>query len=156
MKITGQIFLKSFLLCVIATCLALGLSSFHRSVKAPVNTVSADSLFGDQKVREVLTSQQLFMVKVSPVKGKNAKKGLFDFKAELRDAFMVILYDKDTSRTELDWVMCPDGKCPIATTYRSGTPGYKQLDVWIANARKSNAESKKRLESLARRAVKTK
>jgi hypothetical protein len=152
MKITRQTSLQWFLRCAIAVFFILGLASFEKIAVAPVNPRHADSLTNSQKERQVLLSQQLFMVKASPVKGKNAKKGLVDFKAELRDAFMVILYDKGTSRTELDWVMCPDGKCPIGATYRYGTPGYKQLDAWIANGRKSNAESKKRLEGLARRA----
>jgi antitoxin component YwqK of YwqJK toxin-antitoxin module len=144
MKISRQISLQPFLQCVVAVVFILGLASFKKTAAVRVNPRYADSLANSRKEREVLTSRQLFMIKVSPVKGKNAKKGLVDFKAELRDAFMVILYDKDTSRTELDWVMCPNGKCPIAATYKYGTPGYKQLDVWIANAKKSNVKSKKR------------
>ena len=81
-------------------------------------------------VREVLTSQQLFVVTATPVKGKDAGK-LFDLKGELRDAFMIIGYLDNGSVEELKWTMCPDGKCPETGTFKAGTKEYAKLDSLI-------------------------
>lgn len=133
--------------CAVSAFLLLSLNSIG-ATPAHVCISLIDSVRHNGKVREVLTSQQLFLVEATPIKGPKAKKGDVNFKAELRDAFMVILYAKDTSSTELDWVMCPNGKCPIAKTYNQGTPEYTQLDTWITNARKNNIMLTKRLNSL--------
>jgi len=106
-----------------------------------------DSTTNDQKIREVLTSQQLFVVELSPRKDKSAKKGIVNFRAELRDAFKVILYDKDTSITELDWTMFPDGACPVIGTFKSSTIAYTQLNVLMADARKNNIEMERKLKA---------
>ncbi|PTT02550.1 hypothetical protein DBR11_04485 [Pedobacter sp. HMWF019] len=86
------------------------------------------------KKREVFTSQQLFTTKVSALK-KKGKKDLLDYKAELRDAFKIVAYDGDTTYTELNWTMCPDGKCPEAGLYESETEVYKKLDELIVRAK---------------------
>jgi len=97
------------------------------------------------KSREILTSQQLFIVEISHVKGEKDVR----FKAELRDAFKIICYDKDHTFTELNWVLCPDGQCPIPGTYNAGTAEYRHLDAIIANSRKNSAKLK-RLDKLAK------
>lgn len=106
-----------------------------------IDTSLADTTFKDSIKRQVLLSQQLFVVKITPAKGKKAKKGIVDVKAELRDAFTVILYNKDTARIELEDAMCPDGKCPVGRMYDYGTAEYKHLDVLMADARRRLAES---------------
>jgi hypothetical protein len=113
------------------------------------DTFSADSNVTVEKEREVLLSQQLFVVKLSKVKGPkktNSKK--VNVKAELRDAFMIQRYDNGKSSTELSWTMCPNGVCPVGGTYKMGTPEYKQLDLVIAQAKQANAKSQKELKAL--------
>ena len=61
-------------------------------------------------VREILTSQQLFVTKLMPSSGKFKSKRQ-EFEGELRDAFKVIKYKGDSSYAELDWTLCPDGSC---------------------------------------------
>jgi len=65
----------------------------------------------EPEIREILTSQQLFVTKLMPLAGKYKKTGQGD-KAELRDAFKVIRYEGDSTYLELDWTLCPDGNCP--------------------------------------------
>ncbi|MFC0512676.1 hypothetical protein ACFFGT_00635 [Mucilaginibacter angelicae] len=113
--------------------------------------LSADSNLRVEKVREVLLSQQLFVVKLSKVKSPkktSSKKVNVNFKAELRDAFMITRYDNGKSNTELSWTMCPNGVCPVPGTYKIGTPEYKQLDLVIARAKQANAKSQKELNAL--------
>lgn len=86
------------------------------------------------KKREVLTSQQLFTTKVSALK-KKGKKDLLNYKAELRNAFKIVAFDGDTTFTELDWTMCPDGKCPEVGLYESETEAYKKLDGLIVRSK---------------------
>ena len=107
------------------------------------NLITIDN---EPAVREVLISQQLFVTKLTPVKGRFRKKKQ-KFEAELRDAFKVILYDKDTSITELDWTMFPDGACPVIGTFKSGTVAYTQLNALIADARKNNIEMERKLKA---------
>jgi hypothetical protein len=116
------------------------------SVSAPKN--AGDSIRRESKIREVLTSQQLFLVELTEIKGKSKKKKFVNFKAELRDAFMIICYDNDKSFKEQDWAMCPAGKCPTPGTYNWGTPAYKQLDTLMAEARKKELTLKKRIDSM--------
>jgi hypothetical protein len=99
-------------------------------------------------VREVLTSQQLFVVKMTRARQKSAKQPLLNFKAELRDAFTVLCYEKDTSYTELKWTMCPGGVCPTTGAFKFGTPGYKKLDTLMAQAKQAEAKSRKTMNAL--------
>jgi hypothetical protein len=62
-------------------------------------------------VREILTSQQLVVTKLIPLKGK-LKKTKQGFEAELREVFKVIKYENDSTYVELDWTLCPSGCCP--------------------------------------------
>jgi hypothetical protein len=127
-----------FILCNCSTIYAI------RSDKLP-----ADSNVTVEKEREVLLSQQLFVVKLSKVKSlkkTNSKK--VNVKAELRDAFMIQRYDNGKSSTELSWTMCPNGVCPVGGTYKMGTPEYKRLDLVIAQAKQANAKSQKELNAL--------
>jgi hypothetical protein len=94
----------------------------------------ADSSRNASRVREVLTSQQLFVVKIHPIKRKNAKPHTVKVRAELRNAFRVTSYENDTPHMDLNWAMCPGGVCSIPGTYKFGTPGYKKLDTPIAMA----------------------
>ena len=133
---------------VLILCTVFLLCNSH-SVQAALNNKSLqDSSLHSSKTREILLSQQLFTVKVSKPKSKKAKPGVVDFKAELRDAFTIICYDKDKSYTELDWTMCPDGKCPISGTCRFGSAKYKQLDTLIANTKLANIKAMKQLKAL--------
>jgi hypothetical protein len=106
------------------------------------------------KVREILLSQQLFVVEISPVKGSKPKDKLVNFKAELRDAFMVICYDGDKTITELNWTMCPNGKCPIAKTYNWGTPEYNQVDTLMREGKASTRKLEARIRELKKQAGK--
>jgi hypothetical protein len=103
------------------------------------------------KVREVLTGQHLFIVELSPVKGSKPKNKRVNFKAENRDAFMIICYDGDKTIKELDWTMCPNGKCPIAGTYDWGTKAYNQLDPVISAAKESNLKLQNRIKKFKRK-----
>ena len=90
----------------------------------------SDSSFSKSNVREVLTGQQLFVVELSKHKktgGKTAK-----FKAELRDAFKVISYEKDSASTLVNWKMCSEKCKPAPGTYYPGTKEYKKLDSLLA------------------------
>jgi len=82
-------------------------------------------------VREILTSQQLVVTKLIPLKGKlkETKQG---FEAELRDVFKVIKYDNDSIYVELDWTLC-SGRCPEMGQYKEGTPGYRKIDNLISS-----------------------
>ncbi|POY35879.1 hypothetical protein C3K47_14115 [Solitalea longa] len=94
----------------------------------PNNLHVSDSTLDHEKIREVLTSQQLFVVEAKP-NGKNVK-----FKAELRDAYKIIKYDKDSSSIELNWTMCTKNCCPQPGFYSYGTTEYKKLDTLIKAA----------------------
>jgi hypothetical protein len=116
---------------------------------ASMDKPSIDTIHRKLKVREVLTSQQLFLVELSPIKGKRSKKGNYiNFKAELRDAFMIYCYDNDKVIKEQDWAMCPNGLCPKPGSYNWGTPEYKQLDTLMAQTKKREMDFKKRVDSL--------
>lgn len=101
---------------------------------------TSDTTKNHDAPREVLTSQQLFVVEVQPVKKGKLKNKRVNFRAELRGAFQVFKYTKDTSIVELDWVMCPDGNCPEAKYYEPGTAEYAQLDVLIKNTKAALAK----------------
>jgi len=104
--------------------------SLAASLTKPGNHI--DSISSEKKVREILTSQQLFMVKISSIKGKKSR---FKFKAELRDAFLIVRYDGDKTITELNWTKCPNGNCPVPGQYNFGTTEYNQIDSLIVNAK---------------------
>jgi hypothetical protein len=95
--------LKTILRAIPALILIASLVFYSRtSSYATINgKLLTDSVPYPSKVREVLTSQQLFVVKMTRAKQKSAKHPLVNFKAELRDAFTIICYEKDTSYTEL-------------------------------------------------------
>jgi hypothetical protein len=118
------------------------LSNINNGLKAQERYPAklTDSNLHSQKIREVLTSRQLFTIDLSSVNKRPSKGDLANFKAELRDAFKVILYEKDTSFTELNWAMCPDGKCPAVGMFKSGTLEYMQVDAWINQVRKRNVK----------------
>ena len=98
-----------------------------------------DSTHNKPNVREVLTSQQLFVVEISDTI-YSTKDTTVKFRAELRDAFKVIGYDDNRSYTELEWVMCPEDNCPVPRLYKLGTADYNKLDRLIADAKnKTNA-----------------
>lgn len=86
-------------------------------------------------MREILTSEQLFVTKLAPVKSKS-KKAKQKFEARLHDAFKVIRYQGDSSYVELDWTLCPDGDCPEMGQFEEGTSGYKKIDSLIKSTRK--------------------
>jgi hypothetical protein len=120
----------------------------NKITKASTNIASPTD--STAKQREVLLSQQLFVVKLSKPKNKKAKLGIVDMKAELRDAFTIICYGKDKTVTELNWSMCPDGKCPVPGTYNYGSRQYKQLDTLMAQVKQANIKSKKEVVALAK------
>jgi hypothetical protein len=124
------------------------LNNCHSVYALANGKLSADSIVNALKERQVLLSQQLFVVKLSKAKKTAPKKVNVDFKAELRDAFMIVCYENGKSYTELNWAMCPNGACPISGTFKSGTPQYKQLDLLIAQIKQANAKSQKELEAL--------
>ncbi|MEO3406397.1 hypothetical protein AAFN85_20965 [Mucilaginibacter sp. CAU 1740] len=136
------------LLWVLIITVAFLIGNKHNTQALTSHKLSTDSVPNSTKQREVLLSQQLFVVKLSKLKSKPDKPQKVNFKAELRDAFMVICYDKNKTITELNWTMCPNGKCPITGTFNYGSAQYKQLDTVIANARLANAQSTKKLKSL--------
>jgi hypothetical protein len=100
----------------------------------PVSTPS--TLVSEPSVREVFTSQRLFVTKLVPVKGKfnKTKQG---YKAELRDAFKVIRYENDSSYVELDWTLCPDGHCPEVGEFSEGSTKYREIDSLIKSLNKT-------------------
>lgn len=119
----------------------------NNNVHAALNhKLSKDS--SEQVSREVLTSQQLFMVKMSKGKKTRSGKRLVNFKAELRDAFMIVCYKGDKSFTEQSWRMCPDGKCPVPGTYEIGSEKYKHLDTLMAATKLADIKARKKLVAL--------
>lgn len=92
-------------------------------------------------VREILTSQHLFVVKLSPPtsKSKNARR---KFEAAMRDTFTVIRHEGDSSYVELDWTMCPDGKCPEVGQFEEGSQAYIKIDSLIQASTKKSAPRK--------------
>ena len=132
-------------LILIASLLFYSGTSSYATINGKLLT---DSVRHPSKVREVLTSQQLFVVKMTPAKQKSAKHPLVNFKAELRDAFTIICYEKDTSYTELKWTMCPGGACPLTGTFNAGTPGYKKLDTLMAQAKQNAIIAQKKTNAL--------
>jgi hypothetical protein len=142
MKLIRKTYLRTILTFILVPFLLL--CDFSRS-SATINTTPFINSGPDSsKVREVFLSQQLFVVEVSKIKRKNTKHHRVHFKAENRDAFMITCYKNDTSYTELYWTMCSGGICPVAGTYKFGTPGYKQLDSLIAQAKQSKIKLKKK------------
>ena len=91
------------------------------------NLITIDN---EPAIREVLTSQQLFVTKLTPIKGR-FRKTKQKFEAELRDAFKVVIYKSDSTYVELDWTMCPDGKCPDVGQFEEGTLAYARIDSLI-------------------------
>lgn len=81
-------------------------------------------------IREILTSEKLVVTKLIPLRVK-LKKTKQEFEAELRDVFKVIKYDSDSSYGELDWTLCPSGRCPEMGQFKEGTLGYKKIDNLI-------------------------
>ncbi|MEJ7559942.1 MAG: hypothetical protein WKF66_16640 [Pedobacter sp.] len=81
-------------------------------------------------VREILTSQQLFVTILMPLTGKY-KKTRQGYEARLQDAFKVIKYEDDSTYVELDWTLCPNGNCPEIGQFKEGTSNYKQIDSLI-------------------------
>jgi len=135
--------------------ISISLLPFSYLHAASMDDSSKDTTRLHLKVREVLTSQQLFLVKISSIKGKRSKKGnYFNFKAELRDAFMINCYDNDKIIKEQDWAMCPNGICPKTGTFNWGTPEYKQLDTLMAQTKVREMNFKKQVDSL-KKAAKT-
>lgn len=105
--------------------------SLHRETSAKKKAPARHSISKDQlKSREVYTSQQLFVVEISPKRKPSDKR--VKFKAELRDAFKIICYDQDTTYTELNWTMCQDNNCPRPGVYDQGTAEYNKLAEIIA------------------------
>jgi hypothetical protein len=86
----------------------------------------------DAAVREILTSEQLFVTKLTPI--KNTKNTKQKFEARLRGAFKVIRYQGDSSYVELDWTLCPNGQCPQMGQFEEGTSGYRKIDTLIKSA----------------------
>ncbi len=151
MKLTCRFLLHSRnLLLIIVILFSVALDATAKA-RLFIDTSLVDTIFKDSIKRQVLLSQQLFVVKITPAKGEKAKKGIVDVKAELRDAFTVILYTKDTARIELEDAMCPDGKCPVGKMYDYGTAEYKHLDVLMADARRRLAESERATRKLIAR-----
>ena len=85
--------------------------------------------------REIMTSQQLFITKLTPIKGRGKKKEQ-KFEAELRDAFKIIKYKGDSTYVELDWTLCPDGKCPEIGQFKEGSLDYSKIDSLIRVVRR--------------------
>ena len=56
----------------------------------------------------------------------------------------------DKTIKELDWTMCPNGKCPIAGTYDWGTKAYHQLDPVISTAKENNLKLQNRIKKFKR------
>ena len=88
-------------------------------------------VFNDQPaVRDVQLSQNLFVTKLIPLKGKLKGKRQ-GFTAELRDTYRVTKYVGDSVYVELDWTLCPDGHCPEFGLFKEGTAGYQMIDSLI-------------------------
>lgn len=106
-------------------------SAFPNRPNPSTKSFRNDSTLVKSGIREVFTSQQLFVTEVHPIKkGKSSKR--VKFKAELRDAFKVICYDADSSHTELNWVrLNQDYGQPRMGLYYPGTPEYQKLDSLI-------------------------
>jgi len=132
-------------LILIASLVFYSSTSSYATINGKLLT---DSVPYPSKVREVLTSQQLFVVKMARAKQKSAKHPMVNFKAERRDAFTIICYEKDTSYTELKWTMCPGGVCPLTGTFNAGTPGYKKLDTLMAQAKQNAIIAQKKTNAL--------
>ena len=92
-------------------------------------------------VREIMTSQHLFIVQLEPLAKGKSQKARRKFKAELRDSFKVIRYEGDSSYLELDWTMCPDGKCPEVGQFDEGTVSYIAIDSLIRSCTKKKPSS---------------
>lgn len=147
--------MKTFLLtpkyCLALTIGALLLIYVTTGFSLPASAQNAnkpDSSLRVAKVRQILLSQQLFLVELSPVKGSKPKDKLVNFKGELRDAFMIVCYNGNKTTTELDWSMCPNGKCPIGKSYNQGTKEYDELDGLIAATKASNAKFQAKIKKL--------
>jgi hypothetical protein len=90
------------------------------------NSVKYDN--SDGREIEVLTSQQLFVVSIKQL--KNKKK--VNFRAELRDAFMVVRYDSDSTATKTEWLMSSKYGVYDMGRYNKGELGYQKLDSLIS------------------------
>ncbi|RYY37365.1 MAG: hypothetical protein EOP46_02930 [Sphingobacteriaceae bacterium] len=132
MNVTGKFSFATISCLLIAAMISpVNISMAADSAANLSDSTSRKQINHKPKIREVLTSQQLFVVTATAAKGKDAAK-LFDLKGELRDAFMIIGYLDNGSVEELNWTMCPDGKCPETGTFKAGTKEYVQLDSLIA------------------------
>ena len=138
MKINLNQNIPVILFALILTPVLFMSSSFKQAAYDKIDTAK-----NDIAPREVLTSQQMFVVEVQPIKKGKYKNKRVNFHAELRDAFQVFKYTKDSSVVELDWVMCPDGKCPEAKYYEPGTAEYAQLDILIKNTKAAMAKQER-------------
>ncbi|WP_316845042.1 hypothetical protein [Pedobacter psychrodurus] len=76
---------------------------------------------------EVFTGQQLFVLSLKPL--KNKKKA--NFKAALRDAFMIVRYDSDSTAVKTEWLMPSKYGVYKMGRYNEGEPGYHKLDSLI-------------------------
>ncbi|GAB3933072.1 hypothetical protein [Mucilaginibacter myungsuensis] len=123
-------------------------------IGSAISTASAKPVFksdptDELKIREVLVSQQLFVTKFSPAKGKASKgKKLVNFSAELKGVFMVVYMDNDTTYTVTDWIRCPEAGCPAMKTYNYGTAEYRKLDTMITISKKNSVALQKRFAGL--------
>jgi len=111
------------------------LDSTGNSYAFSSNLQLIDTVHNNSSAKEVLTSQQLFVVEVSDIK-KNTKNETVEFKAELRDAFKVICFHQDNTHTVLEWTMITNENNPKRGLYLQNTSEYKQLNRIIVNSRK--------------------
>lgn len=124
-KNSSSFFMLILLLTVTVT------SAFPTRPNSSTKSFRNDSTLVKWGIREVFTSQQLFVTEVRPIKkDKSGKK--VKFKAELRDAFKVVCYDADSAYTELNWVRSDqDSGQPRMGIYYPGTTEYQKLDSLI-------------------------
>ncbi|WP_439698470.1 hypothetical protein ACFGVS_09855 [Mucilaginibacter sp. AW1-7] len=146
MKLIRKTILRTIpVLILVPSLLFYNRSSSYATINRKALT---DSGRYSSKEREVLTSQQLFVVEMTRARHKSVKHTLVNFKAELKDVFTIVCYEKDTSYTELKWTMCPGGVCPVTGTFKFGTPGYKKLDALIAQTKQNEIVDQKKTNAL--------
>jgi len=116
-------------------------SAFNKTPNSYKNRHVNDSTLVRSRIREVLTSQEMFITKLSAVK-KNKKGKKINFTAELKDAFKVIRHDVDSSYIELDWLLSSKYGDPKAGVYNEGTAEFQKLDSLITKIKKKSARKK--------------